>query len=550
MTSSRIYQGGSKNDEDHSLRCHSGIRLGGRVQRIIRKSSSKRRSRLRLRQNDVSGGTTRTFASVEQLSSSQLEPSYEIATQSRLYSGNWLDELPLEVCTRIAVFARRVEISNDQSPAVLNLAEVSEKMRIAVVEAFSHELRFPVEEEHRWERLFWNGIRKLTTDCFLNKSVSRLLKSPTLRSATIPNLSAYLEAISRAPRLIALSVEFADRSPLESFNQSVRILLTSLKALNVRELHLKCVGICIFKDVFRSQEAWLELAGLCPKLSVLVIVCICSCAEVELSQFVNNLRSLRKFTFNRPVSKRTILSLQNIESVSLRHVWDGGLSMQEQCDVAVKIGKPVTGIESSFFPLCSRPSLVTEDGVASLSNCIRLSELDMHLIAGAERRFPALRELRSLRLRWENGYVDGLCSREEEYHSPDPQFFTRVVDMAPNLKTLCLFKVRISLKDIRYLLSKTASSLEVFGTSIAGQEEPAEKRIVAVINVLGKHSHSLQKLEIFGYPHLQRNEFTSEYCVYWRRRIFSVTKVLQRRSPLFDDRELILFVNKWLVLGT
>lgn len=513
------------------------------------KSSSRRRNSPRLRQLDVSGEKTRSFVCLEQLSSSQLDAIRKIAT-SHDYSGNWLDALPLGVCTRIAGFVRRIGNSCDESPAILNLSEVSEKWRVAVVEAFSHELIFPIEEEHRWERVFRGSIRKITTDCFMNKSVSRLLKSPTLRSATIPNFSVYLEAISKAPRLKMLSIEFADRSPPESLNQSVHILLTTFKVLNLHELRLKCVGICVFKDVFRCREAWLELAGLCPNLSVLDIVCICSCAEVELSQFVNNLPYLRKFTFNRPVSKRTIFSLRDIESVSLRHVWDGGLSMQGQCELAVKIGEPVTGIESTFFPLCARPSLVTENGVASLSNCLRLAKLDMHLTAGAERTFPASRELRSLRLRWETFYVDEPFSRKEQYHSPNAQFLTNVVDMAPKLSTLCLFKARISLKDIVDLLSKTGSTLEVFGTSIAGQDEPAEERIVAVIDILGKHNHSLQRLDIFGYPHLQRNESTSDFCLYWRRRIFRVTKVLQRRAPLFDHRELILFVNKWLVLGT
>lgn len=528
------------------------MRITGPVERIIHKpSSSRRRQRLRVRQcSETPNENCESFQIKRELSSCHSEARCKRQIHpGHTCSENWLDGLPPEVCTRIAHFARQNETTDYDSGSILNLAEVSEKQGKAVVEAFAHELRFPLEDAQRWASIFRMHIRKLSTGCFLNETVCHLLRSPTLLSVTIPNFSVYLEAISRAPRLMALSIELADRSPLEPFVRSVHIFLTALKALNLRELRIKCVGICVFKDVFRTREAWLELAGLCPNLSTLEIVCICGSKEVELSHFVNNLPRLQRFTFNRPVSKRTLLALRQIESVSLRHVWDGGLSMREQCELAVKIGEPVTGIESTFFPLCARPSLLTEDGVASLSKCKRLSELDMHLRAGAERSFPNLPELCSLRMRWEDSSVDLLHGQggRDRFHAPSPPFFIQVASMAPNLRTLCLFKIQISLIELTEMLSRVGSRLEIFGTSITGQDEPAEVRTVQVLDILARNNRSLQNFEIFGYPQLHPSQSTAAFCRHWRRRIQCAMKVLQRRCPQFDNRELRQFIQKWLV---
>lgn len=455
----------------------------------------------------------------------------------------WLDELPIEICVRIARFTHLTDKNNNGATSLLNLAEVSDKQRMAVTESLSYEIRFPITHEERWARVFRNEVRRLVADCFLKESICHLLRSPTLHSATIPNLSVYLEAVSRSQTLKSLSIDFADRSPLEPLFHSVYLFFIALKALDLEELRIKCVGICVFKDILRSREAWADLAGFCPNLSMLEIVCMCSSKQVELSQVVSGMPSLRTFIFSRPVSHRTLSALRQVDSVTLRNVWDGRLSMCDQCNLAVKIGQAVTGIESIFFPVSVRPSFLTEDDVAALSICKRLTKLDVYLTAGAERSFPYLPELLSLRMRWEDVRSD---DRRDQFHAPRRQFYGRVLNAAPNLRIFELFKIRISLRDLSQILSKLGSRLEVFGTSITGQKEPFHLRLLELLNLLSQHNHSLKNLEIFGYPHLFPNGDNAAFRTHWTEKILSAVKVLRRRSPFFDDSELTRFTHKWL----
>lgn len=414
-------------------------------------------------------------------------------------------------------------------------------MRLAVLEACAYQLSFPIPEKIRWAAIFAHSIRSIKTGCDLAyfDGVIHLLKAPTLRVACIPNKSDYLESISRAAGLQSLSVEFSDYSP-------VHFLLNALKRLNLVELRLKCSHSCLFKHLFPTREAWFELATLCPNVSVLEINCICSADQVELSQFINKFRNLRQLTFNRPVANRTVDFLRILQSVSLRHVCNGGLTMREQLQLAAKIKGPVVAIESSYFPMHSKDSLINDDLVALLATCPRLVKLDLHLLRGAEEKIPQLRELRSLRLRWQYSVVEGPAGPEERYHRPSPRFFQRVVSMALNLKILCLFRVCIPMEELERILRMTGARLEVFGMSIVGQDEKAQVRLLNVMELVRCNNSSLRRLEVFAQPLLPKEGLSMAFCTYWHDKLFHALWLLKRRIPMLEVKELCRYINIWL----
>lgn len=458
----------------------------------------------------------------------------------------WLDDLPLEVTCRIASFVRRDDLAskNRACLSTLHLAESSEHMRQSVLEACSYQLCFPTPEKVRWAALFGDSIRSIKTGGELSycDGVIHLLKAPTLTSATIPNKKACLESVSRASALKRLSVEFSDHS-------SVLFLLNALKRLNLVELRLRCVRRCVFKDLFPTREAWAELANLCPKVSVLEVNCICTAKPVELSQYINKFRNLRELTFNRPVADRTLEYLRVLPSVHLRHVCNGGLAMRDQVELAGKIREPVVAIESSYFPMNSKNSLINEDHVAMLRTCPHLVKLDLHLLKGAEAKIPKLEKLKSLRLRWEHSVFEGPNGRDEVYHEPSKQFFNRIIGIAHNLKVLSLFRVRIPLQIVKQILGHTGSNLLEFGTSIAGQDEEPQERLVEIFDFARDHNPSLQKLEVFGQPGAHKDGLSHDFCAYWRNAIHHALGKLKTRAPQLEVKELNNYVNKWLVPG-
>lgn len=220
--------------------------------------------------------------------------------------------------------------------------------------------------------------------------------------------------------------------------------------------------------------------------------------------------------------------------------------MREQLQLAAKIKGPVVAIESSYFPMHSKNSLVNDDLVALLATCPHLVKLDLHLLRGAEGKMPQLSQLRSLRLRWEHTVVQAPAGTEECYYQPSSHFFDRVLTMAPNLKVLCLFRVCIPVENLEAILTLTGAALEVFGTSIGGQNEDAQVRLLKVMQLLRYHNPCLRRLELFGQPALPTGGLSRAYCTYWKGVIFHALRLLKSRTPMLDVKELCSYINKWL----
>lgn len=462
----------------------------------------------------------------------------------------WLDELPLEVCTRIAAYVSRSERREPayyQSRSALHLAEVSEGMRLAVLAALKYKLSFPTGHDLRWADVFRDRIQEVSIEPSRpivyrhadGNEFYNLLKAPTLRFAAISNFGPDLKAVGDAPQLRELCVMFSQRSSMRGF-------WAALRKLDLRVLRLICPvtmsPICVCRDLLSPKAACAKLAARCRNLDALEIACNCDDSKADLAPLLSALPNLRTLTVNKTVADSAIPYLQKLESVILlygaRPPFSHALNnMDVQLEQAVKVGAAVTGIESVEGRCSESISVIDAESVAMLGKCPRLKRLDMCIEEGAEWRFPELPELQSLRLCWDNRFLDLEPAEQEKvqmYEAPVPAFFSRIIETAPHLKELCLFHARISLDDLVGMLSRIGEQLEVFGTSIMGQGIRPQEHCIGVIEATTKYNPMLLRLVLKVNRIDGSDERMRGVGLHWRRRILKAMSLLQRSAPLVD----------------
>lgn len=462
----------------------------------------------------------------------------------------WLDELPLEVCTRIAAYVSRSgrrEPAYYQSRSALHLAEVSDGMRLAVLATLKYKLSFPTGHDLRWADVFRDSVQEVAIEpsrpiVYRNgdgNEFYNLLKAPTLRSAAISNFGPDLKAVADAPALRELCVMFSQRSSLRSF-------WAALRKLDLRTLRLICPvaisPICVCRELLSTKASCAKLAARCRNLQALEVACNCDDAKADLASLLAVLPNLRTLTVNKTVADNALPYVQKLESVILLYgarppFRDSLNNMNVQLEQAVRIGEAVTSIESVEGRCSESISVIDADGLSMLGKCPRLRRLDICIEEGAEWKFPELTDLESLRLCWDNRFLDLEPAEQwkvEMYEAPVPQFFSRIVETAPRLKELCLFHARISLEELVGMLRRIGDGLEVFGTSIMGQGVRPQEHCIGVIEGATKFNPGLLRLVLKVNRIDGSDERLRGVGLHWRRRILKAMSLLQRRAPLVD----------------
>lgn len=473
-----------------------------------------------------------------------------------LHSKNWLDVLPIEVCSRLAVHVDSESFVYDgidhksSSSSLPSLAEVSEKQRTAVLEYLSYRLGFPHEDDGRWLSIFRNEFKSVRIGYYFpgsqNRPVVSLLSAPSLRSADVENRSTYLRAVSNASCVSELTVRFAENSPLRSF-------FNALKKLNLTKLSLRCFRsntwlplICVTRDLFEPEEARNRLAALCPNLESLDVSCACVDGNTESTACLvpEMFPNLRELTINRPLPQASIPYLRRLDSITLRNFRQGS---QIQCKFASVVGSPVVAIEDAYLHLNHLSSPGTGEVVrcseaALLQACPRLQKLELFIERGAENELPHFRELHTLQLHWEGTVVEddqAPENRRERYYAPSQSFFRRIAESAVSVKVLYLLRARIDRESLLGMLRALGHNLRAFGASVTDQEESPCQRIDVMLRGAIQHAPLLERLQFGGSSFLVPDRSSFEVKMYWRTRILHGLNVLHRRAPQLDVTETL-----------
>lgn len=460
----------------------------------------------------------------------------------------WLDALPPEINTHIALLVKAPDFQ-DREVAALHLANVSERQRQAVLEAMAYTFELQYDSSAEWNAVFRDSIRHLNTNNFRGDYFLELLKAPTLETAIVSNRSVHLKLIAKVKQLREITVEFSVRSP-------AHYLLSTLNALDLRKLGFNCSwfhsrGVCIF-DLFPTYVECIQLSRLCPNVTDMEFNCDCSGKNHDLARFIDAFSQLRKLTLNLEVSEYVIERLRSFDSVTLKtSPHRGGLRHPAQLKLATKIGKAVTGIVTSchfngawWVP---RDPAIDVAGVAELTECPHLTNLDMYIKNGAEVGLVELTQLRSLRLQWDPSDMYEWIGNEpvSPHYAPSSEFFRHIVARAPGLEELCLYRTKISIADLDLMLKSLGRGLKVFGTSVEGQSDHSGERLLSVINMVLRYNPNLRRLSMF-YHDAGIERFIESGTMPLKREILLAFKRLQRGCPQLDIKKLYAWLGDWL----
>lgn len=389
----------------------------------------------------------------------------------------WLDDLPPDVCERIAFWVGRTYISQsyavDYSTSLLQLAEASHAQRSAVISLLRNKFELTNRTAlhvERWCCVFWSRMRCLQVDVDRSDLVHTFVHSPSLHRMII-----------RDDWNVIWAARFATTS-LRSLQinlhhvVNVRPVLLLMSCLNLCELQMHCHSSrdCYFIRLQREGSKSLSF----PRLVSAELCCNGhqSHDDILVWPFFGHVPTLRNLKFAcgpkvevRPHSLPQLAALDSLEMAQGLH----GLRLAEQ------IGHSITKV-------CSLTDAVDAIDISRLSACPRLSSLLVRINPGAEVALPSVvSSLRALR---------ATVSRERNellgawWHG----LMLNIVVSAKNLRYFDVRGVGVSEEELVAILKHMGSRLEGFCTSAWGQGEAPWKRLLKIMKTLSEHNGSLK----------------------------------------------------------
>lgn len=455
-------------------------------------------------------------------------PAAKRARQPRF----WLDEMPREVRDQIAMFAARRKDPED----VRGLAETSTAQRDAVAAAFSYKFEIVCEWLCGWSEVFREGPREVCVHGLAfkvdeySRGILDLLQMPSLRTATVPEITELLDAIGRGGSVRTLSVSLiaTDHSPL----------LRTLRFLTLDKLELMGDNR-LYPETslgkFLSNAAPDVLAVACPNLKSLHLG-FDRMRAADLCRVISPFKNLEELNVRLEICGYALVSdallpnLHRLQSVTLRESVHGGPYL------AKKIGAPVTSLES-----CDVTAL-DDILLLELAICPRLSTLELWVRSGHEKTLaelvPHLLQLRRLTLRWE--------VEDRRYYVPSQGSILKIVKDAPRLEELHILQVGVSLSEITNLICGIGSRLKEFCTSITDQDESPHERLSAVMNTLSGFCRQILRFNIIDSsickPQAETLSFDEQFNRRWD--LCKALGRLQRLAYLLDDSDVERVVEK------
>lgn len=443
------------------------------------------------------------------------------------HSRIWLDLLAPEICWQIAacVAGQFWEHENRSlgpsfSTSLLSLAETSPVQRDAVLWALSHKFELGwgrVIHADRWFRIFACKVQCVEL-CWKQQCcygfVTEAVKFPSLRSLRIGDDRKLLLATQCAmPSLRRLHLELRRE-------QHVPLVVKVLSDLSVSDLSLLCgTRTCYFNMMKRAGSTSLSL----PCLLSLQLGCL-KCNDLEDIALewpiFGSTPSLRKLKLKRcelQVNPSAFSQLRNLESVEIeRNVNALKLATLLGCSVTAllhPVNHPLDSIQ-----------------ISRLSSCPRLSEFNAFLSAGAEEALPTISS--SLQSLW---VLHSHCKPGIVWDWR-PGLLPRIVLNAPHLSSLYIYSARMPLLEVLSVMRLLGSKLKEFGVSVVGQEEPAWKYLLRIMETAGECNTSLQELEV------RAGRKWIGFGVEEAELLINSFLHLSKRAPRLDARSLAEFI--------
>lgn len=464
-------------------------------------------------------------------------------------SNIWLDELPDDICVRIAAFVTRGKMT---SVDALDLAYVSPKQARAVVATFSDQLVFNhtaygVDKE--WIKLLSANIKDINaTEWDLqylprfrygyNTHLLHLLAAPMLQSAEISADKPTLRAIQNSFSLRKLHLH------LDKYTPSA-LLVATLKSLNLKDITLECDSFseddCAFERVscFRDNDAILRQC--LPTLDALEVRCRCDGYDNPLWRFLPMTPTIREVritseTFAAP--EDAVSLLQALDAVEISYLPHGK-------QLAKRLGANVTKLRIEDEALDA-------DDVSDLRKCPNLYDLNIIIEEGVEllllHNMQSIRGIRSLALTFEQS----VFGSNSHYYEPAPGVMAHIVESLHGLENLYLPFMRLGLCEVKSILISVGPRLKRFSTSCDGQEESELERLEGLLSIAIRYNSGLQSFELRqwlneGTPELEGIPVAERERKF--RRLTVLVRLLKERAPLLNEYFLDDFVGEKLKLG-
>lgn len=489
--------------------------------------------------DDTSNASLRGVSSVSTLSEvtsssslrNQLRSTFETLPSHRI----WLDELPPEVGVRVAEFLTTAAIDYSYvrrrcTEALLSLAETSPAQRHAVLAAINYSVLLDddmAQQAGRWAQVFSSDVESLEVEFFFqghcpenqdesSKLFGAILRQSSLRRLAMDDTWTQLWGLRKA----VLTLRRLHLTLFDTFN--IRPLLCALTGLFLKKLHLECAcadsgsGECYFLSMVRDGSQSLPLYD----LVTLSLSCGGGHNNGEAAEWpiFGSLPRLRDLSLGIGVQTEALPQVRALKYVQIRYV-KGGASL------GARIGQPVTQILS---PQCELDS----EGLLSLTACPKLAYLSVRLKQGAEENLHKIAgslELLTLSFGCSDESEGGPCC----YGEPVLGSLLRAVHQAPNLRFLFIDQARIRLSEVVAMLKHLGTRLERVGLSVDKQDEPRWKRLMVVMETIGKYNRSLTFLGCRGESPEEVDMSEEEAQVLFERLVR-----LQRQLPNLDTGSL------------
>ena len=441
----------------------------------------------------------------------------------------WFDVLPQEILTRIVA---ALTLQSGGIPP-RQIAELSPFFLRAMTELRKsrYENNVRQDDNDSWAVAFADsGTTRHLILClqdwpYLSRAVRisaiRILSSPLLQTAVIPDMFILIKHALQSRTLRELEVQFHMKNYPK--NDGLPAFLR-IGSMSLRKLDIVCnQGLqhynksreCIFQRMQRLQdEAGLTLARSCPHLIEFGSFRKCSSHCSRGSKFspfwriwetLPNIRTatLQPYYFRgSSIEPRVLDRLKALESVRI-------MNMLEH---AALLGPVVTSISDRFQRSGDDPS------IRALSKCVGLSDLRLKLIFGdgdlralnhAVHFMPVLKYLSlrwtcdtditgSLRCRYiktaRDGNVSTCVAVFPEFHEQTVESVMQLVRQTPVLEGLELLDVRIPTEGVVDVLRHLGNRLKHFGVSLSGQADSSFERLQILIATICKYNCRLQSV--------------------------------------------------------